>query len=146
MFFTCSPTELYGVYLEILFIRGIVVVAICKILSSKGTDEEKESGLVIDMFSPSGNAVFHDRKLRIALKWNWDYQSNEPKSTHRGCGGADVRAGRGIFLMPGGVGLWPDGAALGAGGEAAEGRRPWQGRCLQCLWSGVRWASLFRWL
>lgn len=43
-------------------------MAICKILSSKGTDEEKESGLVIDMFSPSGNAVFHDRKLRIALK------------------------------------------------------------------------------
>lgn len=45
VFCSCSPMELYNVYLEILFFRGIVVVvALCKILSSKAGDEEKESG------------------------------------------------------------------------------------------------------
>jgi len=43
----CFPSELYYVFIEILVFRGTVVVAaVCKIVNSKATGEEKESGLI----------------------------------------------------------------------------------------------------
>lgn len=77
----------------------------------------KGEWLIIDMFSPSGNAVFHGRRLCVTLKWNWDIRVTNSKA-HTGCGGADDRAEKAVFPMPGSVGLQPQGADRG-------GRQGW---------------------
>lgn len=44
---TCFPSELYCVFIEILIFRGTVVAALCKIMNSEATSEEKASRLII---------------------------------------------------------------------------------------------------
>lgn len=49
----CFPRELYCAFIEILIFRGAVVAAVCKIMNSEATGEEKESGLIMKQFTCS---------------------------------------------------------------------------------------------